>query len=119
MRVRVTDELVVEVKRTHIGVVSVLGMEVVDLLAKKLGLTDVSEQCDLFNKGNILTFRSLDDEVAEVVIVDTSKDELIRLIETITEQDYLDCRQLTEQHKCAVITEKELSKALAINASIK
>ena len=63
MRVRVTDELVVEVKRTHIGVVSVLGAEVVDLLAKKLGLTDVSEQHDLFNKGNILTFRSLDDEI--------------------------------------------------------
>lgn len=113
MRVRVTDELVVEVKRTHIGAVSTLGMEVVDLLAKKLGLTDVSEQRNMFNNDNVLTFRALDDEIAEVVIVDVSKDELLRLIETITEQDYIDCRQLTEHHKCAVITEDELSKALA------
>lgn len=113
MRVRVTDELVIEVKRTHIGAVSTLGMEVVDLLAKKLGLTDVSEQRDMFNNDNVLTFKAMDDEIAEVVIVDASKNELLGLIETITEQDYIDCRQLTEHHKCAVIAEDELSKALA------
>ena len=77
MRVKVTDELVIEVKRTHIGAVSTLGMEVVDLLAKKLGLTDVSEQRDMFNNNNVLTFKALDDEIAEVVIVDASKNELL------------------------------------------